>query len=222
MVHEAREGVGVEIIILREVVITIGNGAELVSKPDAVGNLRAELKPLEIEVATKAYFCEIVHEVHHDGILVVAADIEAHTASGNDVGTVVAFAFGRPLEVQRNTNRDSQHMNLIEIFFWRSSNRVSALSLILKCTAGELHSRAEAQVEVAAQAQVGNEPHVEARKQAAHACMVDFRFPCERVDLWYLAICHSETGEIEAQLETEVEELVIHVRAVHGNLGGAN
>ena len=93
------------------------------------------------------------------------------------------------------------------------------LRLVTNRPAGELHSRTETQVEIAAEPQVGHKADMEAGQNTADTRMIDIPFPCDGILDRVLAIRNSESGEIHTQLETEMEEFVIHIRSVLCLLG---
>lgn len=153
MARQAADSIGIESILRRQLHTLVGR-VELVGKTDAVGYLGAELEPLEIEIATEAYFAEIIHQVEKYGFVSVATHIDTHTAASDDVRAVVAFAFSRPFEIQREIDRHRKHIYLRAILSRRTLHRIAGLGLITECAAHELHTRTEPQVQIAAQAQV--------------------------------------------------------------------
>ena len=112
MTGHAQDRIGIEIILRRELVMPFVDRAELVSKADTVCDLRTELKPPEIQVHAEAHFTEIVHQIEHYRLLAVPADINTCASSGEDVWTVVPLTRSRPLEIQGQIDRHSQHINL--------------------------------------------------------------------------------------------------------------
>ena len=159
MIRHAQNRIRIEGIEWRQLIPLIRRG-NLVRKSDAIRDLRAELKPLEIEVAAKTHFCKIVHQIHQHGFVSVAAYIETGTSSGNYIRTVVAFALRRPFQIERQVDRNSHHIDVCAVLFGRAGDGSVARGLIVDLAIREEQTRAETQVEVPAQAQVRHEAHM--------------------------------------------------------------
>ena len=217
MVRQTREGVGVESVLRRYFHSSVQR-AELVTETDAIGDLGAELKPREIEIAAKADLCKIVHEVEEHGFLAVAADVDTHTAAGDDIRPVVAFTRGTPLEIERYAHRHGKDIECTVSSFGVRDG-VTALGLVGERSARELDTRREAQVEVLTEPEVRDETDMETRQQTADPCVIRLRLTRDRVGLRYLAVRHTERSEVNTQLKAHMEELVVHIRPVHCLLG---
>ena len=213
MARHARDRRGIEDILRREFHAPFGR-VELVCKTDTIGDLGTELKPSEIEIDAESYFAEIVCQIHDHRFLPIATDIETCSTSGNDVWAVVAFPCSRPFEVQRQIDGNGKDIDFRTIHTRCAYDRVTGFGLIGDGAIRELQSRAETEVEVVTQAQVGNEADMETGQQRTDSRMVYLRLSRERIGDWLFTIRDEETGEVQTKLETEMEEFVIHVGSV--------
>ena len=172
MVRQTREGVGVESVLRRYFHSSVQR-AELVTETDAVRDLGAELKPREIEIAAKADLCKIVHEVEEHGFLAVAAHVDTHTAAGDDIRPIVAFAHSGELEIKRYRDRDTEDVNILFKLSGLASNGFAGLGDISECALGERQSGTEAQIKITAESHVGYESYGKTGHKVADACVID-------------------------------------------------
>ena len=141
MTRHAGDGVGIEKVLRRQFHTAVF-GRQLVRESDAVRDLRTEFKPPEIEIHTETDLAEIVHHVKQHRFLTVTTHVETRTTACNDVRPVVTFAFGTPLEVQRQVHRHGQHIGLGAVAR-RTLHGMTALGLITDRATRELHTRTE-------------------------------------------------------------------------------
>jgi len=92
MIGHPQDSIRVERINGRQL-ISVRGRVELVRKTDAVGDLRTELKPLEIEITAETHFGKIIYQIHQNRLIPVSAHVKTGTASGNEVRPIVAVPF---------------------------------------------------------------------------------------------------------------------------------
>ena len=98
MISHPQDGIRVERINGRQL-ISVRSRVELVRKTDTISDLRTDLEPLELEIASETHFGKIVRQIHQYRFLSVAAHIKTRTASSNKIRSVITVPFCRPLQV---------------------------------------------------------------------------------------------------------------------------
>ena len=215
MARQTRDSVGIEGLVRRQFHSSL-RGCQLVSKPDAIGNLRTELKPAEIQVHTKSHFTEIIHEVEQNRFLPVATDIKTGSSSGDDIRTIVAFPLCTPFQIQGKINGHSQHIDMCAFIRYRSAG----FGFIGDGSAGEHHSGAETKVEELTKPQIADETDMKTGQERTDARMENLLLiRMQGIGREFeFTIRHMEGREVHTQLETEMEEFIIHIGSVHRTL----
>ena len=145
-----------------------------VCKADFVSYLRAEFEPLEIQVAAYADFDKVVKAFEHHRLFRIAIDVEFHASSADEVRTEVLLALRRPFDVQRDSNRNTEHIDFVFLVTALIPHLMTGFGLIGDGSLRETQRRTETQVEMPRHAQVGHKADSKSRHQSADTCVIDF------------------------------------------------
>ena len=144
----------------------------------------------------------------------IATRVATDAAAGYHVRPVVALAFCGPFEVEGQIDGNGEYVDVCSVFARSTDNRPSALGLVVNGSAREEQTRTESQVEVFAQTQVRHKTYMKAGQECTDTSMVDINVARNGIRDRQFAVRDLESTEVDSQLETEVEELVIRIRSV--------